>query len=1161
MPDRVLTARTGEKLCFLGNEAIARGALEAGVRFVSGYPGTPASEIGDLFSRVHRDVGVHFEWSINEKIALETAFGAAISGARSLCYMKHLGLAYAGDPLGTIPYGGVLGGMVIVSAADPGMVVSPNEQDQRHLARMNMIPVLEPASPADAHAMTRFAFDLSESSGLPVILRTTPTVAHTRGVVEVGEIVERDQMPDFRRRPRELTPVPANARRMRIELDRRIATCEALLEETPFFEARGSGRLGVLVSGAPVPIVLDHIEENGLADRFTVQSVGASHPVPRGVLERFLRRVDRVLVVEELTPFLEEQLRAVAQKACPDVEILGKQTGTLPTRFAYSHEIIADALAAFVDARPAADSPEASPAPVAPTDGGSDSEVVPRPPALCPGCPHRGTYLAVRTVFGDDGLYFNDIGCYTLGYGEPLETVDALLSMGSSIAMASAASRVLNRKTLAFIGDSTFFHSGMPALLNAAEANDDVVVVVLDNRVTAMTGHQPSPSTPLPCDGVPDGHGDGDDGSRARPDPAEIARSLGATLVSTVDPNDLKSAVSAFVDAKAHRGTSVIVARRDCAIVRFRELGAAPEKRRFTVDIDRCRHCGHEREGLFCGQGPIKEYERALVLRRILDQDADASAKPAAVGDEPPCSIACPANICVQGYVGRIAGGRYAEALALIRRRNPLPVVSSRVCHRPCESVCTRAETDGPIAINDLKRWLVDWEMALAAGGEGDTDTRTATAMPTGKRVAVIGAGPSGLACAHELRVRGHEVRIFDEHEAPGGLLVQAIPEHRLPRDVLTHEMDWILSHGATFQGGMRLGEDITVSGLLLDGFDAVYLGIGAMVGFPLGVLGDDLPGNMLALDLLRGYHRGDRIEVTGGRFLVVGGGDAAVDAARVLVRLGAASVRIVYRRGRDEMPAHVEEVDAAEGEGIEILTRMEPVAVLRGERISGLRVARTEAGPPDESGRPRPVRIPDSELDLDADVVVSAVGQRPDLSMLDIQPVLTSNGSIEVNPETGATSIESVFAGGDLTPGPKTVIHAVAEGRRAAYGIDLHLAAPGTDVEPVEFLSAEGRDFFTPRNLVTEPAHRTGLRPADVRRHDHEDVVVPLDEAQAREEASRCLLCAMCRSCSACTDLFGCPAFRQENGRIVIDEALCDGCGVCVAFCPNGAIHEVSEA
>jgi len=1132
LSDRVLTARAGEKLRILGNEAIARGALEAGVRFVSGYPGTPASEIGEVFSRCHREAGLHFEWSTNEKVALETAFGAAIMGARSLCYMKHLGLAYAGDPLGTIPYIGVVAGMVIVSAGDPGMMVSPNEQDQRHLARMNMIPVLEPSTPAEACAMTRFAFTLSEKSGLPVILRTTPRVAHTRGVVEAGEIDNSAEPPEFRRRPAELTPIPVNARRMRSELDRRFARCESLLSESPFLARTGCGRSGVLCAGAPTPLVLDLMEELDLADRLTVQSIGVTHPVPRSVMEEFLRSVDRVLVVEELTPFLEDQLRALAQQIRPEVEIFGKRTGQLPERFAYTPEIVADALAEFTG------TPHSRPETL------RCAEAAPRPPTLCPGCGHRGAYLAVRTVFGEDGIYFNDIGCYTLGYGPPLETVDALLSMGSSIAMASAASRVLGKKTLAFIGDSTFFHSGMPALLNAAEAGDDVVVVVLDNRITAMTGHQPSPSTPV----------GGGAAGKEKPTPEGVARALGIESVYTVDPNDLKSTVTAFVEAKRKRGPTVVVARRDCAIVRFREEGATPVKRRYVVDHARCRHCGHESEGLFCGQGPVKEYERAMVLRRILDQDEGAPA-PAAVEPEPPCSVACPVNICVQGYVGRIAGGRYAEALALIRKRNPLPVVSSRVCHRPCEAVCTRSATDGPIAINDLKRWLVDWEMA-----DSTEDTRAPMAEPTGKRVAIVGAGPSGLACAHELRLRGHAVELLDEADRPGGVLVQGIPEHRLPRDVLSYETDWILSHGVAFKDGVRLGRDVTLAGLFEQGFDAVYLGFGAMTGLPLGVTGDGLSGNLLALEVLRAFHRREPVDARGKRVLVVGGGDAALDVARTMVRLDAASVRVVYRRSREEMPAHPEEVDAAEREGVELLTRMAPERVLGDARVEGLRVLRTEPGPPDESGRRTPLVIAGSAVDLPADLVVSAIGQRPDLSCLDVELSRTAQDSIHVDPETAATSMSGVFAGGDLTPGPKTVIHAIADGRRAAFGIDLHLAADGVVVKPVEFLNPAGLSYFMPRNPTPEPGHKVQLRPAEERKHDHDDVVVPLTEEQAREEAARCLLCAMCRSCSACVDLFGCPAFREEDGRIVIDEALCNGCGVCVAFCPNGAIHEADR-
>jgi len=1133
MPDRLLTARAGEELCLLGNEAIARGALEAGVRFVSGYPGTPASEIGDTFSRIHRDAGVHFEWSVNEKVALEIAFGAAIMGARALCNMKHLGLAYAGDPLGTIPYIGVEAGLVIVSAADPGMFVSPNEQDQRHLGRMNMLPVLEPATAAEAREMTRFAFGLSEQTRLPVILRTTPRVAHTRGVLRVGAIEGRSEPPEFRRRPAELNPIPANARRMRIDLDTRLARAEELLASSPFFSRTGSGRDGVLVCGAPFTLVLDQIESLGLTDRLTVQAAGASHPLPRSVIEEFLGEVDRVLVVEELTPFLEDELRALAYEVNPRVEILGKRTGHLPGRFAYTPEQVAHALAAFSGATP--DRPEIAEAPQLP----------PRPPALCPGCSHRSAYLAVRTVFGNDGIYFNDIGCYTLGYGPPLESADALLSMGASIAMASAASRVLGRKTLAFIGDSTFFHSGMPPLLNAAEAGDDVVVVVLDNRITAMTGHQPSPSTPTR---TADTKGEG-------PSPEAVARALGISNVHTVDPNDLKSTVEALLEAKRTKGPCVVVARRDCAISKFREQSTTPVHRRFEVDPSRCRHCGHEAKGLFCGQAPLKEHERAMVLRRILDQDAGGTPRPAAVEREPPCSVACPANICVQGYIGKIAGGRYAEALALIRKRNPLPVVSSRVCHRPCENVCTRAVSDGPIAINDLKRFLVDQEMA--GGGEAP---HTETLPASGKRVAVVGAGPSGLACAHELRVRGHDVVILDEDDRPGGMLVQAIPNYRLPRDVLSYETDWILGHGIQFKGGRRLGREATVRGLLDDGFDAVYLGVGAMAGQPLGVAGDDLPGNVEALELLRRHHRGGEVEAEGKRFGVVGGGDAALDVARTLVRLGASSVRIVYRRGREEMPAHAEEVTAAETEGVDLSMRLAPVAVVGSDRVTALRVVETEPGPPDESGRRAPVPVPGSESEIPADCIVAAVGQRPDLSCLDVELTLTSGGAVEVDPVTGATSLPGLFAGGDVTPGPKTVIHAIAEGRRAAYGIDLLLAPEGSVVEPVEFLDAGEFSFFVPRNMTAEPGHRAALRPAAERCGDEQDVVVPLTEQQAREEAARCLLCAMCSSCSACTDLFGCPAFREEDGRMVIDEFLCNGCGVCVSFCPNGAIHEVAE-
>jgi hypothetical protein len=542
-------------------------------------------------------------------------------------------------------------------------------------------------------------------------------------------------------------------------------------------------RLAPFSNATAAALVLDQVEELDLEERFTVLCAGATHPLPQAVLAELLDGVDQVLVVEELTPFVEDQLRAQVHDLHPRVEIIGKRTGHLPGRFGYSSDLVADCLAAYAGI--SLERPQLTPAP----------DLPPRPPTLCPGCPHRGSFLAARTVFGDDTIYFNDIGCYTLGYGPPLNTVDTLLSMGSSIAMAAAASQTLKRKTIAFVGDSTFFHSGMPPLLNAAETGADTVVVVLDNRVTAMTGHQPSPMT---AEGRQDG-----------PSPEAVARGLGIKQVTVVDPHDLKATVQAFQDAGREPGVSLIVTRRECAIVRFRQEPASPT-RRFAIDSERCRHCGHDAAGLHCGQQPQVEHERAMVWRRIIGQEAGVPPLPAAVGPEPPCSLACPAGICVQGYVSRTAAGRYAEALSTIRRHNPLAAVSARVCHRPCEQVCIRRDIDGAVAVNDLKRFLTDWEQMHT-----DQSPLLPLTEASGHRVAVVGAGPSGLACALELRLRGHEVVLLDEHDSTGGLLTQAIPAHRLPRPVLDLETDWILAHGVELLSGIRVGRDTTISRLL----------------------------------------------------------------------------------------------------------------------------------------------------------------------------------------------------------------------------------------------------------------------------------------------------------------------------------------------------------
>ncbi|MHB8874110.1 MAG: thiamine pyrophosphate-dependent enzyme, partial [Myxococcaceae bacterium] len=482
----------GRRELLLGNEAVVRGAIEAGVGVVSGYPGTPASEVGDTFHRLQRDLGIWFEYSVNEKIALEVAFGASLTGTRALVSMKHLGLSSAADPLSTMPYIGVVGGLVIVSAADPGCLTSPNEQDQRHLGRMFGLPTLDPATPDEARRMTAFAFELSEACELPVLLRITTRVCHTRAAVAFGALPPPRPRGVFRRDPKRFIPTPVNARRMREVLQTRLDKACELMTASQFNQrtdprqpAPGAVRRGLVATGAARNAVRGLVLEPGLG--VPVLELGAMHPLPHELILPFLRELDDVLVIEELTPYLEDSLLAIAHHHGVAARIHGKRDGLMPWPFELEPEEVEARVRDFLclPRQPAARAPSVG-VPLAP----------PRPPVLCAGCPHRNTFHAVTAVFGDKTVYVNDIGCYTLGANPPHFAGDVLLAMGSSLPMAAGIARATGERVVAFIGDSSFFHSGMPALLNAVQNDDDVVLVVMDNDITAMTGFQPSPGTP-----------------------------------------------------------------------------------------------------------------------------------------------------------------------------------------------------------------------------------------------------------------------------------------------------------------------------------------------------------------------------------------------------------------------------------------------------------------------------------------------------------------------------------------------------------------------------------------------------------------------------------------------------------------------------------------
>lgn len=559
----ILLDNPGARLCVIGNLGIVRGALEAGVQFFSCYPGTPSSEVGDTFAQIADDAGVGFEYSINEKISVEIAFAASLTGARAMCGMKHLGLSYASDPASSMPYVGVEGGMVIVSAGDPSAITSPNEQDQRHFSRFLYYPVFDPATPNDAKEMTRYAFEFSEKTRLPVIMRPTTRVCHSGGMITLGPLPTEKRKIEFTKDPPRYVPIPSNARRMRKELTDRFKHAADLLETSGFYPRTGEERKGIIASGVAYAYAAQVVQDLGLQSDVTLQQIGA-YPIPDKILSEFLKSVDSVLVVEELTPYVEELTTLFAFRNGVQIPIIGKHSGHFPEEFEYAPDMVEDAIRDYLSLGKRE------------TVAVSVPELPPRPPVLCPGCPHRSSFYMMKKVFGKKTVYCNDIGCYTLGYGEPLHACDVLLCMGSSISQASGIARMTGERAVAYIGDSTFFHSGLPALVNAVNANDKITVVILDNYTTAMTGFQPSLTS-----------------SGERPAPFSIERAvegLGVKEIYSVDPNNEDATLEALKKAKFGTGVNVIVSHSPC-VVEARRSKKGEKRSPLEIDQELCNSC------------------------------------------------------------------------------------------------------------------------------------------------------------------------------------------------------------------------------------------------------------------------------------------------------------------------------------------------------------------------------------------------------------------------------------------------------------------------------------------------------------------------------------------------------------------------------------------
>jgi dihydroorotate dehydrogenase subfamily 1 len=535
-----------------------------------------------------------------------------------------------------------------------------------------------------------------------------------------------------------------------------------------------------------------------------------------------------------------------------------------------------------------------------------------------------------------------------------------------------------------------------------------------------------------------------------------------------------------------------------------------------------------------------------------------------------PCQAACPAGIDIQGYVALISQGRFQEAFSLIREKVPFPLVLSRVCPAPCELECIRGRIDAPVAINALKRFVADWQMekegrSKSSNPEPDVEYLNKkiplNISPPGtktsqSKVAIIGAGPAGLTCAHDLAKMGHKVTIFESLPVAGGMLSAGIPQYRLPKEIVQEEIKQIQNLGIEIKLNTTIGRDLTLDELKGLGCKAIFIAIGAHKDKKLDIPGENLRGVIPGSSFLKSLNLGKEIKV-GKRVAVIGGGNTAVDAARCNIRLGAKEVYLIYRRTKEEIPAIFDEIEQAEEEGVKKLYLTAPVKIVgKNGRVSQLKCIPLVLGSTDTSGRRKPSRIPASCFSLEVDTVIVAIGQTPELSFLEQDSSLRVNRSktLAIDSDTYATSAEGIFAAGDVVSGPATVIEVIAGAKKAAISIDRYLNdrllrrnqnEEDVVISPEKVLREKG---------FVEPKERkiSSFISLEMRRSTFEEVEKALTEEEAIEEAERCLACGCGLGCGVCEKVCIYSAIEKISGRYRVNNEKCDGCGLCVEVCPK---------
>lgn len=1110
-----------EEKVVLGNEAIARGIVESGCHFFAAYPGTPSSEILPAIVRFKKEnhLEIYVEWSTNEKVAFENALVASYTGKRTAVAMKQVGLNVATDSLMSAAYIGNIGGFVIISCDDPGPHSSQTEQDTRFMAMFAKVPVFDPSSPREAQEMLPFAFELSEKYQIPVILRPVLRVSHAQQTITYNPIRKVERKANFQRNPQRWSATP----RFRLILHKQLnAKLKNIAEEFNVLTAfnfidhdRPKASFGIIAGGIAYAMVSDTLSELGLKKEIPVLKIGTPFPFPSEMVEAFIQKCDHVLVLEETEPVIEFQIRDKSK-------LYGRLDGTVPSEGEMLPEIVTQIISGLSKqfSYPVPEMTVTSPLEKMVSELGLPI----RRPTLCSGCGHRASFFALKRAF-PRGIFPSDIGCYTLAMN--MDTVDTCHDMGAAITFASGLYQAYHQDgkevpIIATIGDSTFYHSGTPGLLNAVYNGARFVLVILDNAITAMTGMQPTPESGITADGHP-----------GQPlSIEELVKGCGVKYLRVVNPYDIKGMIREVKKAyhftrQPDGGMAVVIARYPCITHQKDQLKRQPMR----VDV---RHLPPPEKDL-------PQMKSGAIPQSLLPVYREKIA---------PCQGACPIQVDARGYIALIAKGRFDEALALVRQKNPFPGMTGRLCARPCEKVCRRGDVDEPIAIDLLKRYLADTEKAVPPGVWSKPE------VEKGEKVAIVGSGPAGLMAAHDLRRFGYQVTIFEALPQPGGTLAVGTARFRLPGEVLNREIDLIKKMGVEFRLNTRVGVSLSLEELRNQGFQAVLLAPGAHKPKGQALSGEDASGVMDSLAFLKKVALNQEMAPFS-RVVVLGGNDRALDSARTALRLGAKEVTLLFSRSKKEMPAEPSGIEEAEREGVVFQFFAVPTKIIRSDgKASGVSFREPVLSQPTSLGRTKILSLRKPEKKVKADLVITSPAYVPDLSGLGDSIVRTPWETIHVDPVTLATPAEGIFSAGDSVTGPKNFIDALAGGRKAALSIHRYLSKEDmrmnreTEGIPAELVSVP-IEQVEPQPKIEEP-----LLPLEERGANFKEVNLLPDQEAIMAEAARCLHCGACNQCDIC--MIQCPegviSKTEEGYRI--DYSKCTGCRICVQECPTCTIE-----